>query len=228
MFSSRLALAERYAGLLATEGIVRGLIGPREVPRLWDRHLLNCALVADLVPEGSTVCDIGSGAGLPGIVLALRRPDLHVTLVEPLLRRTTFLEEVVTELGLDQVRVVRGRAEDQRGGAPFEVVTSRAVAPLPRLLAWSMPLVAPGGVLLALKGSSATAEVAEVEPGRWAVEGLTTPDVVELAEDGVVPTYVVRVAWRHPGRVSSSEVPFATDASPARQRRRRPAQGRRG
>ena len=96
----RLPLAERYAELLATEGVVRGLIGPREAPRLWDRHLLNCAVLAELMPDGASVCDIGSGAGLPGLVLAIARPDLRVTLVEPLLRRTTFLDEVVAELDL--------------------------------------------------------------------------------------------------------------------------------
>ena len=155
MFSSgRLPLAERYAELLATDGVVRGLIGPREAPRLWERHLVNCALLADLVPRDSTVCDIGSGAGLPGLVLAIARPDLRVTLVEPLLRRTTFLEEVVADLGLDHVEVVRGRAESLHGRRRFDVVTSRAVAPLGRLLDWSMPLVAPTGALVAMKGSS--------------------------------------------------------------------------
>src|SRR3954463_15116587 len=103
--SERFPLAERYAALLATDGVVRGLIGPREAPRLWDRHLVNCALLADLIPPDATVCDIGSGAGLPGLVLAIARPDLRLTLVEPLLRRTTFLEEVVETLGLGQVAV---------------------------------------------------------------------------------------------------------------------------
>ena len=112
----RLPLAERYAELLATEGVVRGLIGPREAPRLWERHLLNCAVLAELVPESASVADVGSGAGLPGVVLAIARPDLRVTLVEPLLRRTRFLDEVVEELGLqDQVEVVRGRAEELAG-----------------------------------------------------------------------------------------------------------------
>ena len=144
MFASdRLALAEAYAGWLADAGTVRGLLGPREVPRLWDRHLLNCAVLAEAVPEGARVCDIGSGAGLPGLVLAIARPDVTVTLVEPLLRRTTFLDEVVGELGLEQVTVVRGRADVLHGRERFDVVTSRAVAPLDRLLGWSMPLVAP-------------------------------------------------------------------------------------
>lgn len=161
VFASRLGLAEHYVHLLATAGVVRGLIGPREAPRLWERHLLNCAVLTDELAEGVDVCDIGTGAGLPGIVLAIRRPDLRVTLVEPLLRRTTFLEEVVAELDLTQVSVVRARAEDLHGREAFGVVTSRAVAPLPRLLDWSLPLVRPGGVLLAMKGASVAVEVAD-------------------------------------------------------------------
>ena len=203
MFSSgRLPLAERYAELLATDGVVRGLIGPREAPRLWERHLVNCALLADLVPRDSTVCDIGSGAGLPGLVLAIARPDLRVTLVEPLLRRTTFLEEVVADLGLDHVEVVRGRAESLHGRRRFDVVTSRAVAPLGRLLDWSMPLVAPTGALVAMKGSSVAEEVeaARSELSRW---GCAEPEISVLGE-GVVEstTLALRVAWADPGRVS--------------------------
>ena len=131
----RLPLAERYAELLATDGVVRGLIGPREAPRLWERHLLNCAVLAELLPDGATVCDIGSGAGLPGLVLAIARPDLTVTLVEPLLRRTTFLEEVVAELGLERGRGgARAGPRSCTAQRTFDVVTSRAVAPLERLL----------------------------------------------------------------------------------------------
>ena len=159
MFAARLPVAERYAGLLADDGVVRGLIGPREAPRLWERHLLNCAVLTDVLPDGTDVCDVGTGAGLPGLVLAVRRPDLRVTLVEPLLRRTTFLEEVVERLGLDRVEVVRARAEELHGHREFSVVTSRAVAPLGRLLDWSMPLVRQGGALVAMKGSSAQEEV---------------------------------------------------------------------
>jgi len=156
-----------YALLLSGRGIERGLIGPREVPRLWQRHLLNCAVVADLIPADAQVDDVGSGAGLPGIVLAVVRPDLRVTLVEPLLRRTTFLEEVVAELGLSNVRVVRARAEERAAAvsagesAPADVVTARAVAPLSRLVGWCLPLLREGGQLLALKGSSARTELAD-------------------------------------------------------------------
>lgn len=131
VFGDRYADAVRYAELLAEAGVQRGLIGPREVPRLWERHLLNCAVLSEVVPEGVTVCDVGSGAGLPGIPLALVRNDLKITLLEPLLRRTNFLTEVVELLGLDHVTVVRGRAEEVLGTLqPVHVVTARAVAPL--------------------------------------------------------------------------------------------------
>lgn len=160
VFSNTLPTAVAYADLLATDGIVRGLIGPREVPRLWDRHVLNCAVVTEVVPQGATVADIGSGAGLPGMVMAIRRPDLRVTLIEPLLRRTTFLDEAVSTLGLSNVEVRRARAEDVHGSAEFDVVTSRAVAPLDRLSRWSLPLVRSGGSFIAMKGSSAEQEIA--------------------------------------------------------------------
>ncbi len=164
-FGDRLDLAERYAGLLVSEGVTRGLIGPRETDRIWDRHLLNCAAVAELIPPGATVVDVGSGAGLPGVVLAVARPDLAITLLEPLARRATFLSEVVEFLGLTAATVVRARAEEctPKRGRPLlpacDVATARAVAPLDRLAAWCLPLVRVGGRLLALKGSSAADEV---------------------------------------------------------------------
>ncbi len=146
--------------------MTRGLIGPREVPRLWDRHVLNCAVLAELLPAGTTLCDVGSGAGLPGIPVALARPDVSVTLLEPLLRRTTFLEEVVRELGLENVTVLRGRAEEMVGKLAVEVVTARAVAPLERLGAgWGLPLLRPHGQMLALKGDSAEQELADSRAG---------------------------------------------------------------
>ena len=157
-FGSDLVPINRYVDILETRGIERGLIGPREVPRLWDRHILNCAVVTPRIPVGATVADVGSGAGLPGMVWAIARPDLQVTLIEPLLRRTTFLTEVIDEVGLANVTVVRGRASDV--SEVFDVVTARAVADLGRLGAWCLPLVRPGGLLLALKGESASAEVA--------------------------------------------------------------------
>jgi 16S rRNA (guanine527-N7)-methyltransferase len=146
--------------MLAGDGLTRGLLGPREVPRLWDRHLLNCAVISELVAPAATVTDVGSGAGLPGIPLALARPDLAIELLEPLQRRVVFLQETVTALGLDRVQVVRGRAEDAVRPTGVDVVTARAVAPLSRLAAWCLPLLRPGGSLIALKGSQARAELA--------------------------------------------------------------------
>ena len=196
VFGDRLSLAVRYAELLITDGVVRGLIGPREAPRVWERHLINCAVMAEMIPIGASVTDVGSGAGLPGIVLAVARPDLTITLVEPLARRTAFLSEAVTALGLDPtVTVVRGRAEDLAGGPPAaaDVVTARAVAPLDRLAGWCLPLAAIGGRLLALKGASAAEEVAE---HRDAIGRLGGSDpVVRLCGDGLIdpPTTVVEI-----------------------------------
>jgi 16S rRNA (guanine527-N7)-methyltransferase len=203
VFGSRLPLAERYAAFLAGDGVLRGLIGPREVPRLWERHLVNCAVLSEAVPPGARVADVGSGAGLPGIALAIMRPDVHVTLVEPLLRRTTFLEEAVSGLGLDNCVVHRARAEQLHGEQTFDVVTSRAVAPLPRLLDWSMPLVAPQGMLLAMKGSKAGEEIVGARADLRRL-GCADPDVLFLGagEPALLdpPTTVVRVV-RHGVRV---------------------------
>ncbi len=198
MFSHALPRAEAYAEMLAQDGVLRGLIGPREAPRLWERHLINCALLGEAIPRGSTVCDIGSGAGLPGLVLALAREDLAVTLVEPLLRRTTFLEEVVARLELQNVAVVRGRAEEIHGKHEFDVVTSRAVAPLGRLLGWSMPLVRQGGALVAMKGASAADEV-EASRKELHRHGAGSVRVFTCGE-GVIdpPTTVVRVEATRP------------------------------
>lgn len=193
MFSDALPAAESFAALLATDATVRGLIGPREVPRLWERHLLNCALVTDLVTPASSVCDIGSGAGLPGLVMAIRRPDLQVSLVEPLLRRTTFLEEAVETLGLTNVAVVRARAEELHGRELFDVVTSRAVAPMERLARWSLPLVRSGGLFLAMKGSSVQAELDAASSVIRRYEG-RAEGVVELGAEVLdQPVRVVRV-----------------------------------
>ncbi len=223
VFAARLDLAERYAALLADAGVVRGLIGPREAPRLWERHLLNCAVLADALPEGSDVCDLGTGAGLPGVVLAIRRPDLRITLVEPLLRRTTFLDEVVTDLGLDHVEVVRGRAEELHGRREFSVVTSRAVAPLGRLLDWSMPLVRQGGALVAMKGASAAEEVAAASAD-LARHGAGRVEVLTLGT-GVVdpPTTAIRVEATRPSRLgwdAADEVPGASRSGRAQRKRK--------
>lgn len=194
-FGDQLPLVSRLAELLAGEAVVRGLIGPREAPRLWDRHLLNCAVLGELLPVGARVVDIGSGAGLPGLVLACARPDLRVDLVEPLLRRSEFLSEAVGLLGLqEQVRVVRGRAEDtavrqQVGSAQW--ITARAVAPLDRLAGWCAPLLAVGGRLIAMKGEQAQQELQTAQPSlrRLRLQGVG----VQVCGVGVVepPTTVV-------------------------------------
>ncbi len=161
IFGSRLEIAQRYAELLADAGVERGLLGPREVDRIWDRHLLNSAAVAELLERDERIIDIGSGAGLPGIPLAIARPDLQVVLLEPLLRRSEFLNEVVSELGL-AVEVVRGRAEEPWVCDRFgerDVAVSRAVAALDKLTKWSMPLLRPGGRMLAIKGERGPDEV---------------------------------------------------------------------
>lgn len=159
-----MALMERFAHLLAGDGVVRGLIGPREAPRLWDRHVLNCAVVGELIPADAHVVDVGSGAGLPGLVLACARPDLQLFLVEPLARRTAFLEEAAGALGVeDRVSVVRGRIDDQSVRTvlgPCDWMTARAVASLGKLAEWCGPSLAPGGRLLAMKGDQAEAEIA--------------------------------------------------------------------
>lgn len=193
VFSHALPRAEQYARLLTEQGVLRGLIGPREVPRLWERHLINCALLSRAIGDGLEVCDIGSGAGLPGVVLAILRPDLRITLVEPLLRRTRFLEEVVAELDLGNVEVVRARAEELHGKRDFDVVTARAVAPMERLLRWSMPLVRPGGALVAMKGESVREELAAAEKTLRRL-GAGTVTVSEYGETEIDrPTLVVRV-----------------------------------
>ncbi|WP_051970064.1 16S rRNA (guanine(527)-N(7))-methyltransferase RsmG [Kitasatospora azatica] len=205
IFGERFGAAQRYAELLATAGVQRGLIGPREVPRLWDRHVLNCAVLSELLPENATLCDVGSGAGLPGIPVALARPDVSVTLLEPLLRRTTFLEEVVRELGLENVTVLRGRAEEMVGKISVEIVTARAVAPLDRLAGWGMPLLRPYGQMLALKGDTAEQELAD---SRSALTKLGAVEwaVIPVGESALgAATRVVQVkAGESPGGVKAA------------------------
>lgn len=176
VFGDRLDLARRYADFLAGPGLERGLLGPREVDRLWDRHILNSAAVAELIGPEARVVDVGSGAGLPGVPLAIARPDLRVALVEPMLRRTVFLDDVVAALGL-RVDVVRGRAEDAAVRAKVsgaDIVVSRAVASLDKLTRWAFPLLKPGGRMLALKGERAEDEVTE---GRRVIASLGATDV---------------------------------------------------
>lgn len=194
LFGDRLDAAARYAGWLAGPGTVRGLVGPREAGRLWDRHLLNCALVADLVPQNAHVVDLGSGAGLPGVVLALARPDIRVTLVDSMARRTAFLAEVVADLALrDRAEVVRARAEALHLEA--DAVTVRAVADLTRVAAWSADLVRAGGLLLAIRGEAARPELAAAARAVLA-SGWQDAEVVERIRDGASPCRVVRATRR--------------------------------
>lgn len=200
VFGGRIELARQYVTALASGGVLRGLIGPREPSRLWTRHVLNSGVVGALLGHEVAVVDVGSGAGLPGIPLAIARPDCRVVLVEPLERRTIFLQEMVDSLGLTNCRVVRGRADqvlDDCGGA--DVVTSRAVAPLAKLSTWSAPLLRIGGQLLALKGASAGDEIQRDSPAA-AAAGLVDLEVITAGAGLVDPATVIvrgrRVALR--------------------------------
>ena len=202
IFGSRLSLAVAYAELLGTEAIERGLIGPGEVPRLWDRHLLNCAVIGELIEPSADVIDVGSGAGLPGIPLAIARPDLSLVLVEPLQRRAGWLADVVERLQLNAVTVRRARAEELHGELTAQVVTARAVAPLTRLAGWCLPLVAPGGALLAMKGGRAVSELAEAAEVIGRLGGVESQVHLVGASRLTDPTSVVevRVGTNQPGQ----------------------------
>jgi 16S rRNA (guanine527-N7)-methyltransferase len=197
VFGPNLDRAVRYARILAGAAIERGILGPGEVPRLWDRHVLNSAAVAELVEDDDRVADVGSGAGLPGIPLALARPAVRITLIEPLLRRAQFLTEVADDLGLDVV-VVRGRAEERdvhRAVGEMDAVTSRAVASLDKLARWSLPLLREGGRMLAMKGDRAEEEIGE---HRRVLNSLGAVDigVVKCGADYLTPPATVVVARR--------------------------------
>ena len=201
VFGDRLDLAERFTAILADMGVSHGLIGPREVPRLWDRHVLNCAVIHPAIGLGQRVIDVGSGAGLPGLAVAIARPDLDLHLVEPMLRRTNWLSMAVAELELTNVTVHRGRAEQFWGVLSAPVVTARAVARLSELARWCLPLVLPGGSLLALKGSRAAEEL---ETDRALLRRMgAVSEVIETFGRGVVDpeTTVLRVVLgEHPSR----------------------------
>jgi 16S rRNA (guanine527-N7)-methyltransferase len=201
VFGGALDQARRYAELLATDGVTRGLIGPRETERLWDRHLLNCAVVSELLPERGVLVDIGSGAGLPGVVLAMLRPSLRVILLEPLLRRSVFLEECVAELALANATVLRARAEDKAAAhIEADIATARAVAPLDRLVGWAVRLLRPGGQLLAIKGQSAGDEITAAQPVLSRL-GVRSAEVLQAGHGRVVmATTVVRVVMGGHGR----------------------------
>ena len=193
IFGDRLPLAKRYVEHLATSGIERGLIGPREVPRLWGRHVLNCAVVEEFIVENASVADVGSGAGLPGLCLAIARPDLSLTLIEPLERRVIWLDEVIEDLGLENVDILRSRAEQAVGMVDADYVTARAVSALVGLLDITLPILRGQGELLALKGRSATEEITKARKklnkyGAREVDILTAGET--LLEE---PTTVVQV-----------------------------------
>jgi 16S rRNA (guanine527-N7)-methyltransferase len=195
VYGTQYPLVSRYVDILTSTAVEWGLIGPRESDRMWDRHILNCAALSGLIGNGSSVADVGSGAGLPGIPLALLRPDLRITLIEPLLRRSTFLTETIEKLAIaDRVQVVRARAEDHHQS--YDVVVARAVAPLDRLIGWCNPLRASGGIILALKGQSAADEVTaakrQLQAARLDAEVLTV-----RAHPDAHPATVIRVTTRH-------------------------------
>ena len=198
LFGDALPQAEKYAALLTGVGVERGVVGPAEADKIWDRHLLNCGVIARLLPAKGTVVDLGSGAGLPGVVLAILLPGVKVTLLEPLARRVEFLEECVAALGLANVQVVRGRAEDFAGRILADVVTSRAVAPLDKLAGLSVGLARPGGRVLAIKGSSAEAELVKARPVLARI-GVTDARVVQVgsSDGGATATVVTFTVPEH-------------------------------
>jgi 16S rRNA (guanine527-N7)-methyltransferase len=220
VFGARLPLAVRYATALAGSGMERGLIGPHEMDRLWERHLLNCAVIGEVIADGARVVDLGSGAGLPGLPLALARPELEVTLLEPMARRVAWLREVIGELDLP-VRVVRGRAEEpavraQLGGV--DVVVARAVAPLARLAGWALPLLVEGGLMVAMKGRTAAVEVDRDRAAVGALGGRAVR-VHECGEGIVDPLSRVVIVSRDTGPPSRGRDAGRRDPRVPRRRR---------
>lgn len=211
VFGPVLPVAQAYAELLVGVGVERGLIGPGEAGRIWPRHLVNCAVMAELVPTSCRLADLGSGAGLPGVVLAMMRPQAQVILVEPTVRRSTFLLECVRDLGLLNVEVKRGRAEDYAGQIEADVVIARAVAELRRLAVLAIGLARPGGLVLAMKGRAAGRELGEARPVLDRL-GATEAEVVEIGgevagmEGGAATVVCFRTGkspgadWRDHGR----------------------------
>ncbi|WP_345471959.1 16S rRNA (guanine(527)-N(7))-methyltransferase RsmG [Glutamicibacter ectropisis] len=193
IFGDRLDLVKRYVQHLASSGIERGLLGPREVPRLWSRHVLNCAVIESVMERDVEVADVGSGAGLPGLCLAIARPDLKLTLIEPLERRCIWLSEVIDDLGLDNVTVMRGRAEQMVDAVNARYVTARAVSALTNLAGLTIPLLHGQGELIAIKGRSAAEEIEKASKAIRKLGGKET-EVLTLGEDLLAePTTVVRI-----------------------------------
>ncbi|MFJ5697102.1 16S rRNA (guanine(527)-N(7))-methyltransferase RsmG [Arthrobacter sp. NPDC093139] len=202
IFGDRLSLAERYVEHLATSGTERGLIGPREIPRLWGRHVLNCAVIESEIAHGSHVADVGSGAGLPGLCLAIARPDLELTLIEPLERRVIWLQEVVDDLGLDNVTIMRTRAELAVGMVNADVVTARAVSALSNLAGLTIPLLDGEGEVVAIKGRSAAEEIEKAAKVIRKLGGVQT-SVVTVGQDLLEePTTVVRIVVKKSQKIA--------------------------
>jgi 16S rRNA (guanine527-N7)-methyltransferase len=227
LFGLALPVAERYAQLLAGPGVERGLIGPHETSRLWDRHLVNCAALAELISDDATVIDVGSGAGLPGVVLAMLLPGADVVLLEPMARRATFLQECIDSLGLTNASVCCRRAEDVTGELTADVVTARAVAPLDRLAGLALGLARPGGIVLAMKGASADREIAQARPALRAA-GIRDVQIVQAGAGTIsLPAVVVRFSAprRSPGSRRRSKGPAGRGAAAGN--RALPSAGRR-
>jgi 16S rRNA (guanine527-N7)-methyltransferase len=194
VYGDQFPAINRYVDILTSTAVEWGLLGPREADRVWNRHILNCAALGSLITADSSVVDVGSGAGLPGIPLALLRPDLRVTLIEPLLRRFTFLDQTVDGLGIaDRVQVVRSRAEDHH--ETYDFVVARALAPVGRLIGWCNPLRTKDGVILALKGESAADEVAAAKRQLEAAE-LNAEVLMVQAHPNTDPATVIRLTGR--------------------------------
>ncbi|MGL5828028.1 MAG: 16S rRNA (guanine(527)-N(7))-methyltransferase RsmG, partial [Angustibacter sp.] len=204
IFGDQAPLALQFEGHLRSTGVAHGLLGPREVGRLWDRHILNCAVVTDLMGDGQLVLDLGSGAGLPGLAMAIRRPDTQFLLVEPMLRRADWLELVRTDLGLENVTVTRARAQDLADSVKVDTVTARAVSALINLVQWSAPLLNPGGRILAIKGERAQSEVEELMASEVGA-CIDHPSILQVGPTELAtPTTVVDVRGRWSKVVSSS------------------------
>ncbi|HET7278021.1 MAG TPA: 16S rRNA (guanine(527)-N(7))-methyltransferase RsmG [Dermatophilaceae bacterium] len=221
VFGDRLSQAEAFATVLADTGVSHGLIGPREVPRLWDRHILNCAVIHDAFPEGATVIDVGSGAGLPGVAVAIARPDLRIHMVEPSLRRTAWLSRVVADLELANCTIHRGRAEEFHGRLRAPFVTARAVARIDKLARWTFPLLGSEGTLVAMKGRGA---IEELEAERVVLTQLGMVGAV-FSEHGVgvleEPTLTLDLSVRRGGQAALASRRRATHTHPRRSRNAR-------
>ena len=217
-----------FHDMLRDQGVLRGLVGPRELARLWERHVVNSAAVVPFLPETGTIVDVGSGAGLPGIVVAAMRPDAEVVLLEPMERRTDWLTEVVQTLGLSNARVLRGRAEDQVGTLRADAVTARAVAALDKLYPWTLPLLAVGGRLVALKGGRARDEAdAAVAVGERFGGGPATIEVAPTLP-GLEPTSVVLVTRTSVGTAPATAPQAARVSRGTEGRSRRPRRSTKG